>query len=426
MRCAILPVFCSGTERQTSVSRAWLERVGGALQAYFDRQSGGRANMTFTAFEWRQIALTTEAWVKAGALVGRQVYESLADDGTLRRDEFDHFVILIDDQDSSGGVTPNEAPETSIIAAAGVTPTLIAHELGHRLKVGHTYREGPDGPIAYGGPFCVMGGEGDKHDFYDPSLDVPSEGASDINARSGPGMCFANLVTAGWADPFYHALRLRPFASGTLSASIELGALDGAPAPGATGLPVACVMELEDWYIAEYRSPTSAYDREVANNIPPRRGTLVLYRSPAHSPLVPLQVATAEVLPGSTLSLGDPAFNAALEKIGGVPGTPLQLTVTHVDPGGKMVGLRIERRLGKPPLYERTEDLLDFLQWAVVGRDFGERGKEGVLPLLKSLAEIQHLSRLQRIGPPRDRPALEQALQLRIEELQGQARNIRL
>ncbi|MGH6910907.1 MAG: hypothetical protein ACREEG_12020, partial [Phenylobacterium sp.] len=181
MRCAILPVFCKGTERQTTLTVEWLRLLGTAVDAYYNRQSGGRENLACTVFDWRQIALTTEEWSAAGFLVGRQVYEAMADEGILRREDFDHFVVLIDDVASRSGVTPNEAPETSLISARDTTATLVAHDLGHRFNAGHSFLEGPDGPIEYGGRFCVMGAEGGKHDFLDAALNVPPGGAMSAN-----------------------------------------------------------------------------------------------------------------------------------------------------------------------------------------------------------------------------------------------------
>ncbi|MDM0002987.1 hypothetical protein QTI24_30685 [Variovorax sp. J22P240] len=150
MRVAILPVYCAGTERQSTFNKAWLERVASETEAYFATQSGGRVTLTFKVFDWHQIAMTTKDWAAAGFLVGRKVYEAMVSDKLLSRDDFDHFVVLIDDATSSLGVTPKEvAPETSVIAAVGqrypFTAGVIAHELGHAMNAVHTKRKTADG-----------------------------------------------------------------------------------------------------------------------------------------------------------------------------------------------------------------------------------------------------------------------------------------
>ncbi|MDM0117751.1 hypothetical protein QTI66_37260 [Variovorax sp. J22R133] len=93
MRVAILPVYCAGTQRKSTFSKAWLERVASEPDAYFTAQSGGRVSLTFKVFDWQQIAMTPKEWVDAGFLVGRKVYEAMISDMLLSRDDFDHFVV---------------------------------------------------------------------------------------------------------------------------------------------------------------------------------------------------------------------------------------------------------------------------------------------------------------------------------------------
>jgi Metallo-peptidase family M12B Reprolysin-like len=415
MRCAIIPVYCAGTARRTTYTKAWLERLGGALSAYYATQSGGRAALSCTAFEWQQLPLTTQQWIAAGTQAGRDVVAWMASDGLVSRDDFDHFVLLIDDAISSGGRTPHDAPETSLVAAVGVSPALVAHELGHRFGAVHTFLDSPDGPIQYGGPYCVMGSENGKHSFLDASLAVPAEGAPSP-ARNGPGMCFANLLNTGWADVDAHALKLEPYSDGTLGAVVQLAALDGAPPAGRPGLPVACVIELEDRYQVEYRSPTTHYDQDVPNAAKPAAGDLVVYRSPADGALQTLQVAAVAAEAGAVLSIVDPALAQALaRKTGGTPGS-FRLVVLGVDPGGRSVSFRVERTLGKPPFFDRTEGLMDYLRWALVDQPLPAHD-DPVLTMLKALAEIHDLQRLQRISGPRDRAALARVLRRRQGDL---------
>lgn len=422
MRCAILPVYCKGTKRQASVTKAWLEHLGTALELYYDRQSGGQAGLICSAFDWTEIPLTTQQWLAAGAFAGRQTYQALALEGVLTTSNFDHFVVLIDDQLSHLGVTPKEAPETSLIAAREVTATIVAHELGHRFGAGHTYLASSSGPIEYGGPYSVMGGEGGKHDFIDETLVLTDEGADSRNARNGPGMCFANLTQTGWANPDQHAFHLKPYSDGSISQVIELIALDGAPPPHQP-IPIACIIELDDWYVLEYRSATTGYDAGVPNSVAPSCGNLVLYQSPAVSPLTPLQIAEFAVQPGNILSFNDPSASQLAQKAGGTVGVLIQVTILSVDPGGRKISLRVEHQEGKPPQYQRTDDIFDYLLW---NRELISQDALGAGRLISELAEIHHLSRLQKISGPRDSAALRQVLATRIRTVQELTRSLEL
>jgi len=404
--------------------------LGTEIDSYYDAQSGGRLSVQCIAFEWQQISMTTAQWHDAGALAGRRVYESMITGGVLSRDDFDHFVVLIDDNISSLGVTPHEAPETSIISAVGqrwqFTASNVIHELGHRLGAVHTWLDSPNGPIEYGGLFCVMGFENTKYAYLDQALIAPNEGAQGAIARFGPGMCFPNLVRAQWADPLLHAVRLTPYATGSVSGAIQIAALHGAPKANQANPPVACIVELDDWYVIEYRSTSSQYDAGVPNDSPPYKGDLVVYRTPSTGPFAPLQVGTITAEPGNILTIDSSPLAEQLaqqlaKKTGGIAGSPLKLIVTNVDETGQSVSFRVEKVGGRPPQYSRTEGLKDFMQWAISGRNDYD---DPVLVVLKALAEISDLSRLRRISGPRDAEALGHAMDRRISNLANQVRRL--
>lgn len=424
MRIAILPVFPSDVDRGTTLTKAWLQRAGDAVASFFNAQSGGRMSMRMTAFDWRRLEMTQQQWLDDGLMAGRTVYKAFAAQNLFDEKAFDHFIVLIDDGVSTLGVTPNEAPETSLIGARGVTPALIAHEIGHRLGAGHTFLETADGLKEYDGPFCIMGREGAKHSFSDAPLVQPTEGATEANAWSGPGVCFPNLVAIGWADPQQHALEPQAYSGGGLSSVIELSALDGAPPPSRP-LKVACIILRGDRYIVEYRSPASGFDRAVPNATPPNRGDLVVYRSPPTGALQPVQTAAVAARPGAIVTLGDDTLVLALaERTGGVPGTRLRLTVLQVDPAGRKITLRIEARVGHAPQYERTEGIFDFLQWAVVGRELGKDERMGPMATIKTVLEIEHLERLRGLSHPAERAGLDLALRERKAELRALTKHL--
>ncbi|MET0936656.1 MAG: hypothetical protein ABWX83_11730 [Luteibacter sp.] len=295
----------------------------------------------------------------------------------------------------------------------------MLHELGHRIGLVHTQLDSVDGPIEYGGPFCIMGFENGKYAYIEQALIDPQQGAEGLIARFGPGVCFPNLVRAGWADPSVHALRVTPYSGGSVSGAIQVSAMRGAPSPGQPAPPVACIVELENWYVIEYRSPVDRYDAGVPNTSPPSLGDIVVYRTPPTGPFVPLQVGSVTAEAGNILVIdASPLAELLAQKTGGVAGTPLKITVTNVDPGGQGVSLRLEKTMGRPPQYFNAEDdMKDYLQWAVSGRTV--RG-DPVLNAVKALAEIHDLQRVQRVSGPRDAQALGVALQRRIANLQKQ------
>ena len=424
MRWAIIPVFPNDFGRATQLTREWLQRVGDAVSEYFMRQSGGRVAMSCTALDWQRLSISSQEWIDAGFLVGRQTCTALAAKGVLRKEDFDHFVLLIDDGLSTGGVTPRVAPETSLIGALSATPTLFAHELAHRFGAGHTFLEKPQGNQEYGGPFCLMGGEGGKYSHSVESLIALNINVPRAQTASGPGLCFPNLVATGWADPGVHALSIAADASGEFSTVIELPALAGAPPPGEPKAS-ACIITLGDRYVLEYRSPTTQDDAGVPKQEATTQGHLVIYRSAPTGPLVPLQVATIGVYPGAVLPLGASAPRKQLaEAIGGGPISPLTVTVLRTDPASRIVSVRIEARKMKFPQFERTDDLFDFMKWAIVGREFLGEDRLNIIPLLRNLAELHHLDLERRLAGPRNAAALTQVLQTKLATLEHLARGI--
>jgi hypothetical protein len=63
------PSGASGSDRRSTFTRTWLQRLGEQVDSYYQLQSGGRLSVPCTAFEWQQIAMTTDEWFAAGMKV---------------------------------------------------------------------------------------------------------------------------------------------------------------------------------------------------------------------------------------------------------------------------------------------------------------------------------------------------------------------
>jgi len=440
-RVALIPVYCSGIQRSSKLTLAWYELLAKQIERYFDTQSGGRAGLTCRAFDWRQIPLTAQQWAQAGVLAGRQVVDWMASRGDIVKADFDVFVVLIEDGVSYGGIAPNEAPEIVHVAAVGTADdpfgaALVLHELGHRLEATHTYLQTPGGVSEYDGPFCVMGREVGKHVYLEPQLVVPAQGASEGDAVFGPGMCFINLVRCGWMNPRRYGVWLT---SGSISGgvqTVEISALNGTPPDTVERAKVACIIDFgraTDRLVIEYRSPNVAFDAGVpasaaaaptkggAAKVVANGGQLVVYRTASLDDPTPLQVNAVDAVPGQILSFTTPLAQALGQALGPVAQATLKLVVLRVT--SLSVRFRIEWQLGAAPQFERTAQLKDFLQWQVAGHD---AGGDPVQVALKALAEAQDLARLRELVGPRDKPALSEAMQGRLEALNAIAQKLRL
>jgi hypothetical protein len=260
MKIAVLLLSCAGSNRRTNLTKSWFEAALGRVRAYFLTQSGQRVTFDFTVFDWTELSITSDEWIALGASVGATAKAEIAQAKDVDLSGFDWFILIIDDQISTSGATDQDTR----IAAISATPAIITHELGHLLGAMHTYLKKPEGIVEYGGPFCTMGGEGDKHTFSDPQVSAVLAGELGTHAASGPGMCIPNLLNAGWLDAAQHIRKIVVSSDGSISSSERLIALDGAPPAGAN---VVCGLEIElgDRFICEYRSPRVFWDQGVEN-----------------------------------------------------------------------------------------------------------------------------------------------------------------
>ena len=405
MNIAILLVSRTGEKRRTSLTSSWFKTLSSQVQAYFRQQSGGRVECRFVVFEWLELSITSEQWWKAGPSVGDEVRKQAAIAYGFDEHQFDRYIIVIDDLTSRLGVTDYKTDTR--IAAIDATPALVAHELGHAFGAHHTKLETPDGPSEYDGPFCVMGREGGKYSWFDRNLDT-----MDINANhsaSGPGMCVVSLSQTGWLDIGTHCKHVASRHDGTVSSTARIAALNGAPTPGANTL-VGCIVDSYDRFVIEYRSSQVFWDQGLAGHVPSANGWLVVYRSPLEGALDALQVASIAVSVGATLKIDTQGYYP-------FGGGPLSMSILRVDSSSRSVEFRVERRVGKAPQHERTEEILDYLQWPILASK-NPLKDEGLDQLAIALNQLRELKRLRRLSGPRLEGELGHAVDEQIAKVQ--------
>ena len=105
---------------------------------------------------------------------------------------YNHFVLVIDKAGARLAATDPTTLKYCHAAAADLTQAILAHEIAHTYGAQHANLYSPNGAIEYGDRFCVMGAEGGKYSFTDPSLG--QQGAS------GPGMVAPTQIACGWLD----------------------------------------------------------------------------------------------------------------------------------------------------------------------------------------------------------------------------------
>jgi hypothetical protein len=117
---------------------------------------------------------------------------------------------------------------------------------------------------------------------------------------------------------------------------------------------------------------------------------------------VPRQVAAIPARAGQSVVVGD----TELHHFGGAP---LRLSVLSVDPGGSAITVRVDRRKGKPPQYERTDGILDFQWWATILQAERIPVDEDILEVFQELGRFQAVRELERVGGERFAPQLRSA-----------------
>lgn len=407
MKIAILLLSCAETPRRTTLTSDWFRLLSRHLSQYFLDQSGGRLTCDFTVFEWMQLSITGKQWNDAGPAVGDTARAEAAANYGFNQSDFDRYVLVIDEQVGSLGVTDYKTDTR--IAAVSATPTIFAHELAHAFGAYHTQLETPEGPQEYGGPFCIMGLEGGKYSFFESRLVSPGFGADEAHSASGPGMCIASLSQTNWLDINASCHRLVPYGNGSLGSTIRIAALDGAPVVGST-IKVGCLIDIYDRFTVEYRHPGVGWDAGLADRVPSSDGWLAIYRSPVDAPLNALQVATLEVKPGASVVIDKHPYYL-------FGASPLRIHVMSVDRASRTVDLRVERQKGKADQYFPNEGLLDYLQWPIRIQE-PVQPDEPVDQIAKGIMQLRELRRLERLGGPRAADSLRTAAHEQVRQLQ--------
>jgi hypothetical protein len=330
--------------RTTRFTRDWAERAIGRVANYIFEQSGGRETITYKVFDWIKLPLTEAEWSGLGEGAYDKVRPTIEQKIGEKLDPFTHILIGVDHSKSSGGTTPNVF---TYLAASNFTPSLVAHELGHRYGADDAYRETAKGPEIYKNQFCVMGALGWPAVFVDNAIADPT--AQGLNL-SGPGMSAPTLMATGWLNEGEHGVAVDLSETDLISGSgfgsgfvQELSVLAGAPGPTQMRPPV--VVRYRDLVI-EYRIKASdGWDGGLPNPGPGAGGWVVVHRSKQDAPRA-LHVDSVAARPGATMVLGNDLdlFN---------PG-PLKISVVSFDAKACTVRLNLTRRPARPALSGTT------------------------------------------------------------------------
>jgi hypothetical protein len=344
MNLGVLLLYCKDTDEVRAANalpfsrftREWAAGAVGRVASYLFAQSGGRETVTFKVFDWIKLSKTESEWSALGFGALAALRKEIEGKTLESLDPFTHILIGIDHSTSGGGSTPGALTH---LAASNFTPSLIAHELGHRYGAPDAFGETADGETRYANRFCVMGGLGWPAVFADGAIPDPT--AQMLN-QSGPGMSAPTLMATGWLKEDEHASGVELSDTSLFStggAVCELAALAGAPGPLSTRPPV--VARYHDLVI-EYRvASDGGWDRGLPDPGSGAGGWVVVHRSDRTAPRA-LYVDAVAARPGAVLVLGkdDPVdlFN---------PG-PVRVSILSSDATARTVRIGLARRAARP------------------------------------------------------------------------------
>ncbi|WP_351233918.1 hypothetical protein [Streptomyces sp. NPDC002133] len=180
LRLAVVPMLAPTAPRLTHLTRSFIELGFRSVKDFYIKQSGDRAKWSYQVFDWYRMPISQEEFQKLGAGLGDRALPLLARDIHLDASQFTNFVFILDHE----GVGPSAAwmgngDRYLHFGAPSFSPSILAHEIGHRFGLGHSNSNFfPKPPVEYGDPFCIMGPSGDyayaertlsfRADFGDP------------------------------------------------------------------------------------------------------------------------------------------------------------------------------------------------------------------------------------------------------------------
>lgn len=282
----------------------WFEALSKVVRQYWLDMSGGRVDCRFALHADVILSMSQAEKDKLSAadLISAVRAAAAGDANPFDADE--HLIAIVDDPSSGGGVTSTDP----IVAAVDIDAALVCHEMGHFFQ----HANGVDGthadtwpfflPLEYGDETCIMGVEGGKFSYLEPSLDLAGAPG---HQEAGPAMCPPMTVRTGWLDEG------NPAAVTDLTHSmpidVQLDSWTGAPPPGHAGRPTVAIVDghapdADRIYLA-YRSPRNRWDQAFPSlDGRPGTGMIVAYELLDNGATVQLNRCAASA--GSWMRLG--------------------------------------------------------------------------------------------------------------------------
>jgi hypothetical protein len=240
----------------------WFAALAKTVRDFWHDMSGGRMQLFLTLYPELELQMTQAEKDKLSAA---DLINTIRAAGQDRGDPFgddEHIIAIMDDPSSHLGVTVTDP----ILATVDIDAAILCHEMGHFFqhlnKVNGSHADSMPGfrLIEYGDPTCIMGIEGGKYSYPEPTLVLAgSAGHED----TGPAMCPPMTVRTGWLD------QGNPNAvvdiTHTLPVDVQLDAWTGAPPPGHAGRPSVAIVDDHapdgDRIYLSLRSPRTRWDQ---------------------------------------------------------------------------------------------------------------------------------------------------------------------
>ena len=87
-----------------------------------------------------------------------------------------------------------------------------------------------------------------------------------------------------------------------------------------------------------------------------------------------------------------------------------------LDRAARTVDLRVERQKGKADQYFPVEGIMDYLQWPIRIQDYVQPD-EPVDQIAEAITRLRELRRLERLGGPRAKDSMREAVREQVREL---------